>query len=129
MTFPVPSWNTEYYPFNKTEFSDVDASLAVDVNNKNTVRLTGPFERTANDLTVQHGGVEAPVNQRWSSISLADKTTATVDKGVTFACEALTVAGVEKPNGYYRKAKLPGVLTGDGRILVGDIPGTAIILR
>ena len=129
VTFPVPSWNTDYYPFNKTEFADLDASLVVDVNNKNTVRLTGSFERTANDLTVLHGGVEAPVNQRWGSISLADKTTATVDADVTLACDALTVAGVVKPNGYYRKAKLSGVLTGDGRILVGDVPGVAIILR
>lgn len=129
VSFPVPNWNTDYYPFNKTEFADVDANLVVDVNNKNSVRLTGSFERTANALTVLHGGVEAPANQRWGSISLADNATANVGKGVTLACESLTVAGVVKPDGVYRKAKLPGVLTGDGRLLVGDEPGLSIILR
>ena len=128
-SFPVPNWNTDYWPFNKTEFADVDASLAVDVNNKNTIRLTGSFERKTNDLTVLHGGVETPANQRWGTISLADKTTANVAKGVTFACDALTVAGVAKPNGVYRKAKLPGVLTGDGRLLVGDEPGLVMVFR
>lgn len=129
VSFPVPNWNTDYYPFNKTEFADVDASFALDVNNKNTIRLTGSFERRTNDLTVLHGGVETPANQRWGAISLADKTTANVGNGVTLACESLTVAGVVKPDGVYRKAKLPGVLTGDGRLLVGDEPGLSVILR
>ena len=101
----------------------------VDVKNNNSVRLTGSFERKANAINVVQGGMQATVDQRWGAITLANKTTATVDKGITLACDALVVAGVAKPNGVYRKSKLPGVLTGDGRILVGEEPGTAVVLR
>ena len=93
------------------------------------VSANGQDARCPSGLCARSVPLEVSANQRWGSVSLADKTTATVDKGITLACDAQIVAGVAKPNGVYREAKLPGVLTGDGRILVGEEPGTAVVLR
>lgn len=129
VTYSTTSWNTDKWPYDMPEFSDLDANLTLKLANNQSVRLTGAFERKTNAINVVQGGVQATVNQRWGAITLANKTTASVGKGVTLACESLTVAGVVKPNGVYRKTKLPGVLTGDGRLLVGDEPGFTVILR
>lgn len=129
VTYSTVSWNTDKWPYDMPEFSDLDANLTLKLANNQSVRLTGAFERKTNALNVVQGGVQATVNQRWGAISLANKTTASVDKGVTLACESLIVAGVVKPNGVYRKTKIPGVLTGDGHLLVGDEPGLSVILR
>lgn len=129
VTYSTVNWNTEKWPYDMPEFSDLDANLTLKLANKQSVRLTGAFERKTNAINVIQGGVQATVNQRWGAITLADKTTASVNKDVCLACESLTVAGVAKPNGYYRKATLPGVVTGDGKLLVGPVPGMAIIIR
>lgn len=128
ITFTVPDWNSDGYK-DDTEFADVDANLIFDAKNGKPIRLTGATVRPANALTVANGKMLVPVSQRWGDLTLAKGSSVEVDASVVLRCESLTVDQEVKAFGNYRRAKLPGYLSGLGRILVGNPLGVFFCIR
>lgn len=128
VTLKTANWNTAWY-YADTEIADIDAHLVLDMKNGKPVVLSGAYERRSNNMSVISGKVTIPVGQRWGALNFSAGTTVTVAEKQVLACSDLNVAGVAKTAGYYRADKLPGVLMGTGRILVGSVPGLTIILR
>lgn len=128
VTFTVPDWNSDGYK-DDTEFADVDANLKIVSKNGKPIRLTGATVRPANALTVANGKMLVPVSQRWGDLTLAKGSSVEVDASVVLRCESLTVDQEVKAFGNYRRAKLPGYLSGLGRILVGNPLGVLFCIR
>lgn len=128
ITFTVPDWNSDGYK-DDTEFADVDANLIFDAKNGKPIRLSGATVRPTNALTFTNGKIVVPVSQRWGALSLGKGSSVVVDASVVLRCESLTVDQEAKAPGNYRRVKLPGYLTGLGRILVGNPPGVFFCIR
>ncbi len=128
VTYFVPYWNNGWW-YAESELADVDASLAVEIGIDRPLVISNAPGAGGNSLSVTKGTVKFLEDNTWESVSLASGAKADIAAGVTLDCATLTVSGVDKENGTYRAADLPGTVTGAGRIRVGGLAPFVLVVK
>ena len=133
----------------------VDANLDVQGNASGSVHLRGVTAGADNALTVTSGTCEIEAGAQWGGtnivissgavalkltnaqnlpsaaavrIAQANGAKVNIASGVKVQVAELFVNGTAQPEGLYTAAKLPDVITGGGKLRVGN-PGVVIIFR
>lgn len=95
------------------------------------VFLQSALKNGERNLSVNAGACVCQSACEWSSVSVTASNGAALDisANVTVQTAAFSVDGQPKPEGVYTAAKLPGVVTGPGKLRVGGPFGMVLIFR